>query len=648
MSVALPAVSVVIVNYHTPLAIDTALEVLLADRRLDLEIIIVDQEPTTAERVHHARWERREGVQVVPSPTNLGFAGGCNLGSQSSRHPWLLFLNSDAWMTQEHVEVLLRSAVELNAVAAGPLSNRASDVQTMYTWDATRRFRSPAEYAAYRHPVQDPPFPYHRLSGVCLLVRADAFAGVGRFELSYGLGYFEDDELTVRLARSGTLLVVPQAFVHHQDGLSWRRTGRHERNLAMYVNRLRYLYRNCTKVLEQPVRRPLVTVVVTTYDRPTLLAEALASIGRQTYREFEVVIVNDAGLDVRQVVEQSLEAGGVKRFQYLVNEVNEGKPRSINRALEHASGELIAYLDDDDELLPDHLLAAVNALAADESLDAVYFGSISRKIDAEDGTLHRELVSNEWDVLRLLVVNLVPNCALVHRRQLLDRTGPYQELTAIEDWDFLRRASLVGRFLHLPLVTSTFRVRADGVSRNGLLKRSFESYLSIERQIRVGAPRLEAVGAVPHVWTALAEGALRPDHAQDAGRLENLRRATGLPLTTLEELRPDIIDVHLKDDCPPVERAYAGLLAAASTPQQVAALSALIRHYLRVGNTGAASRLHGCLSYTLSGTELTGTGNAWETGRRVFEREGLRGLRELSVLSAKRRSVQLVRRMRSR
>jgi GT2 family glycosyltransferase len=645
---ALPGVSVVIVNYHTPVAIDTALEVLLADRRLDLEVIVVDQEPSAAERAHHARWERREGVRVVTSPTNLGFAGGCNLGSDTAEHPWLLFLNSDAWMTQEHVEVLLRGAVDGDAIAAGPLSNRASDVQTMYTWDATRRFRSPAAYARHRHPVQDPPFPYHRLSGVCLLVRADAFTELGGFEPSYGLGYFEDDELTVRLARRGVLLVVPQAFVHHQDGLSWRSTGRHERNLAMYVNRLRYLYRNCTELLDQPEDQPLVSVVVTTYQRPSLLAQALASIGRQTYREFEVLVINDAGADVHGVVEQTLGQAGVTRWQYLVNPENMGKPHSINRALEHASGSLIAYLDDDDEFLPDHLLAAVNALNTEHELDAVYFGSISRKVDAEDGALHRELVSNEWDVLRLLVVNLVPNCALVHRRELLDRTGPYQDLSAIEDWDFLRRASLVGRFLHLPLVTSTFRVRADGVSRNGLLKRSFESYLSVERQIRVGAPRLAAVGEVPHVWTALAEGALRPDHAQDAGRLENVRRASGLSLQALERLRPDIIDVHLRDDDPAVERAYAALLAAASTPQQVAALSALIRHYLRAQNIGAAARLHGFLSYTLSGTELTGTGNAWETGRRVFEREGLRGLRELSVLSAKRRSVQLVRRVRSR
>jgi GT2 family glycosyltransferase len=642
---ALPGVSVVIVNYHTPAAIDSALEVLCAGDCLVLDVIVVDQEPSREELQHHARWTSTYGCRVIPSPANLGFAGGCNLGSLSAEHPWLLFLNSDAWMTQEHVAILIRAAVEEGALAAGPVSNRASDVQTLYTWNALRRFRSPAAYRAYRHDVSEAPFSYHRLSGVCLLVQRAAFEELGGFERSYGLGYFEDDELTVRLARRGTLLVVPEAFVYHQDGLSWRSTGRHERNLAMYVNRMRYLYRNCSDLLDEPRHRASVSVIVTTYNRPELLRQALRSIAAQTYRELEVVVVNDAGVDVREVVEQEMRAGGVERWQYLSNERNLGKPASINRALELASGELVAYLDDDDELLPDHALAAVNALEPDVPLDAVYFGSIARKVDEADTTLSREIVSNEWDVMRLLVVNILPNCALVHRRALLDSTGPYQELTAIEDWDFLRRASLVGRFLHIPFVTSTFRVRTDGASRNGLAKRSFESYMNVERQIRIGAPKLRAAGvAVPPVWTALTLGALRPESARDAGRLGNLRRANGLSAEQLSRLRPDVLDVHLQDEDPSAERAYAALLAAATDSERIAATAALIRHYLRRGETSAAARLHGFLSYATHGAEIAGSGSPIETGRRVFEREGLRGLRELSVLSAKRRSAHLSRR----
>jgi GT2 family glycosyltransferase len=645
---ALPGVSVVIVNYHTPDAIDSALEVLCAGGKLDLDVVVVDQEPSPEEERHHARWTQQYGCLVVVSSVNLGFAGGCNLGAEHARQEWLLFLNSDAWMTQEHVARLLEAALDRDALAAGPLSNRASDVQTMYTWNAVRRFRTPADYLRYQHDVTDEPFSYHRLSGVCLLVQRQAFEDVGRFERSYGLGYFEDDELTIRLARRGRLLVVPAAFVYHQDGLSWRTTGRHERNLAMYVNRMRYLYRNCTDLLGQPAERPLISVIVTTLDRPGLLREALRSIARQTYRELEVVVVNDAGTDVADVVEQEMRHGGVDRWQYVFNDRNLGKPASINRALEVARGDLVAYLDDDDEFLADHLLAAANALSKEVPLDAVYFGSISRKVDGFDKTIHREVVSNEWDVLRLLVVNILPNCALVHRRDLLERTGPYQELRAIEDWDFLRRASLVGRFLHVPLVTSTFRVRTDGATRNGLAKRSFESYMSVERQIRIGAPTLASTSGAPspEVWTALTLSALRPDHAQDAGRLENLRRASGVPAEQLARLRPDIVDVHLQDEDPSVETAYAALLAAAGPSQQTAALAALIRYYLRRGETAAAARLHGLLSYSLHGTEITGTASPLETGRRVFEREGMRGLRELSILSAKRRTAQLANRVR--
>lgn len=645
MHSALPSISVIIVNYHTPEAIDTALEVLLAGDDLDIEVVLVDQEPTPQERTHHTRWEQRPSVRVVTSPTNLGFAGGCNLGSEHAKHDWLLFLNSDAWMTQEHVAVMLQAAVERNAVAAGPLSNRASDVQTMYEWNAFRQFTTPDAYRSYRHEIHDAPFAYHRLSGVCLLVRTDAFDRVGRFEPSYGLGYFEDDELTVRLARTGTLLVVPAAFVYHQDGLSWRRTGRHERGLAMYVNRMRYLFRNCTDILEAPRSSPLVTVVVTTFNRRELLKRALQSIADQSYREIEVIVVNDAGAPVGDVVEQSLGSCGVK-WTYLENAVNVGKPASINHALEASSGELIAYLDDDDEYLPDHLLAAVNALAVDDGLDAVYFGSISSKVADGDRVVAREVVSNEWDVLRLLSVNLLPNCSLVHRRRLLDLVGGYGHLEAIEDWDFLRRASLVGTFLHLPLVTSTFRVRADGKSRNGLARRNFGGYASVERRVRLSAPALSrSVERAPAAWSDVIGRALRPIAHQDKGGLANLQAATGLPSDTIAQLRPDLVETHLSGSEPEAEHAYAALLASSGVVEQTASLAALIQHYLRQGNVGAVSRLHAFLSYTVSGSELSGSGNPVQTARRVFEREGLRGLREVSILSAKRRSRQLVRRL---
>ncbi len=644
MPVALPGVSVVIVNYHTPQAIDTALEVLLlGDRTLELDVLVVDQEPSDAERRHHHRWSALPGVRVVPSPTNLGFAGGCNLGSEHAKHEWLLFLNSDAWMTQENVAVLLDAAVTAGALAAGPLSNRASDVQTLYTWNATRRFPTPASYRAYQHSVDEEPFGYHRLSGVCLLVRADAFAETGRFERSYGLGYYEDDELTLRLSRRGLLLVVPRAFVLHQDGLSWRGAGREGRNLAMYVNRMLFLYRNYTSLLEEPSRRPLVSVVVTTFNRPGLLRHALESIAAQTHSRVEVVVVDDAGCDVSDVVEEAL-AGRVERVQHLVNERNLGKPASINRALAATSGELIAYLDDDDAYLPHHLLAAANALTQAGDLDAVYFGSVRRKVDAQGATVSREVVSNEWDVLRLLAVNLLPNCALVHRRSLLDRTGVHRDLPAIEDWDFLRRASLAGRFLHLPLVTSEFRVRGDADSRNGLIRRSFDSYMSVERQIRVGAPLLKtSEGDAPEVWQVLASSHVPRPHEETP--LVSLQRQSGLTLEVVENLRPDVFGTHLRDEQPTVERAYAALLCAAGQGQQVAAVSALIVHYLRSNAPAAAARLHGMLSYNLYGTDMPGSGNVLATGRRVYEREGLRGLRELSVLSAKRRSRQFLRRV---
>ena len=55
------------------------------------------------------------------------------------------------------------------------------------------------------------------------MVRRDAFEQVRGFDEAFGLGYYEDDDLCLRLRAYGRLLVVPAAFVYHKDGLSFGR-----------------------------------------------------------------------------------------------------------------------------------------------------------------------------------------------------------------------------------------------------------------------------------------------------------------------------------------------------------------------------------------------------------------------------------------
>jgi len=109
---------------------------------------------------------------------------------------------------------------------------------------------------------------------------------------------------------------------------------------------------------------PLVSVIVPTLNRPAMLRDALASIAAQTYSSIEIIIVNDGGIDVESVVSRFSPQ---HRIVYLKHATNKGLAAARNTGLRVASGDYIAYLDDDDVYYPDHIETLVTFLLASGS-----------------------------------------------------------------------------------------------------------------------------------------------------------------------------------------------------------------------------------------------------------------------------------------
>lgn len=98
------------------------------------------------------------------------------------------------------------------------------------------------------------------------------------------------------------------------------------------------------------MRTPLVSIVIPTYNQPVFLEEALESVFAQTFRDFEVIVVNDGSTDnTRHVLEQYGD-----RIR-LVNQENQGIGRARNRGMDEATGRYIAFLDHDDLWHPSKL-----------------------------------------------------------------------------------------------------------------------------------------------------------------------------------------------------------------------------------------------------------------------------------------------------
>lgn len=106
---------------------------------------------------------------------------------------------------------------------------------------------------------------------------------------------------------------------------------------------------------------PIVSVLMTAYNREKFLAEAIESVLASTLANFELIIVDDCSTDSTVAIAQSY-ASKDARIKVFVNEINLGDYNNRNRAASYANGKYIKYWDSDDIMYPHCLQVMVSAM----------------------------------------------------------------------------------------------------------------------------------------------------------------------------------------------------------------------------------------------------------------------------------------------
>lgn len=186
---------------------------------------------------------------------------------------------------------------------------------------------------------------------------------------------------------------------------------------------------------------PVVSVVIPTHNRATLLKRAVMSVLAQTYERFEVIIVDDASTDATT---EMIESFSDPRVRYLRHETNEHASASRNTGSRSASGRYVAYLDDDDEWLPEKLAKQVELIdQASNEIGMVYCwldyrGADGRVVAKLHPTLRGRVFGDLLDRQRL-----GNSSTLLVRREVFDAVGGFDEdLPRGNDGDFMRRVAL--------------------------------------------------------------------------------------------------------------------------------------------------------------------------------------------------------------
>lgn len=209
---------------------------------------------------------------------------------------------------------------------------------------------------------------------------------------------------------------------------------------------------------------PLVSIVVTTFNRPVLLAETLAAIERQTYPNLEIVVVNDAGSDVRDVVAR------FPRARLYDQERNRGPAAARNRGLTEARGTFALLFDDDDEMFPDHVAALAAALLA-SGLDVAYGQMINAFVSpaGSDGWVIDRFAGHDavLDHADIQWAGALATTAVMFRRAIVEQVGAVDDsLNAAEDYEFWYRLAEGREWARVSDVTSMYYVRGDGSNRS--------------------------------------------------------------------------------------------------------------------------------------------------------------------------------------
>ena len=248
---------------------------------------------------------------------------------------------------------------------------------------------------------------------------------------------------------------------------------------------------------------PTISVVVRTKDRPALLAEALASLAEGTYRRAEVVVVNDGGAPPELPEDFPLPLRRVDLAEDL------GRAEAANAGVAAATGEWIAFLDDDDLAAPEHLAVLAGAASA-AGVRAVYSDAAVVTYELADSSgadgaggwreVERRLpYSRDFDPDLLLVDNYIPFNTILFERSLLDEldrvpakagtgpadSGPFDpSLPIFEDWDFLIRLAARTPFHHVRRVTCEYRhFRGAGHHALGDRPRERADFLSLKARV---------------------------------------------------------------------------------------------------------------------------------------------------------------------
>ena len=206
---------------------------------------------------------------------------------------------------------------------------------------------------------------------------------------------------------------------------------------------------------------PKVSVIIPTYNRAHFLTAAIDSVLAQTYKDYEILVVDDGSTD------QSVD--GIKRYgdkvRYIYQE-NEGPPGAMNTGVENTTGEYYVVLGNDDMLMPDMLERQLAVMENDPELAFVCSGTYFIDENGKITETSNDGRYREKSFKSLLSSNFVWHLTTVVRRSMADEVGHFDEnLYTTHDYNLWIHLAMNHKFEYTDAPLAKFRLHPGNTSK---------------------------------------------------------------------------------------------------------------------------------------------------------------------------------------
>jgi len=226
---------------------------------------------------------------------------------------------------------------------------------------------------------------------------------------------------------------------------------------------------------------PKISVVIPTYNRPNQVKKAIESVLNQTYKDYEIIVIDDGSTDdTKNIIVDLISVE--KKIKYIYQS-NQGRSAARNTGIKNSAGKYISFLDSDDLFLPEKLEVQVFEMENQESMGMSFtwtylMDELGNIICTDENSKY--LSGSIYPKILFIRNNIIMTPTVMVRKSVIENIGNFKEtLSMCEDLDLWRRISIKYPILQIQKSLSIICIRKNEPPNYDYLFQARKKYYEI-------------------------------------------------------------------------------------------------------------------------------------------------------------------------